>query len=198
MRVVRDFRAECIVEQNMTIGVFDMVINGTINSGSLLPALLHMKPSGVDTITEGTDLVYQLTFVKGDVYSQLDMVKNPHYAYALFHEILFLGRVPRFLTYERLPLLFDAMIEVCGMNFNTDHSVYEIIVAFLTRMKADPNIQKRLGGGGSSVLVPLKDVTTLATTVSSALLGSYFDSAVNSAIVNQSEQTTELEEIITR
>jgi hypothetical protein len=179
------------------IGIFDMVINDKTDVGLMLPAMLTMEPSSIESFSDGSDEYTKLTFVKGDVFCYTEIVESAELAYEPFNEIFFLGKVPEFLGYDLRPLLFDELESVCGMNFDTDHAMYEIMNAYLTRSAKDPLKQKRHAPASEGEqFVPLRNVSVLAQTTTSKLLGSYFDDTLNAAIVNHSDFTTEFEQTL--
>lgn len=186
-----------IEEHVVALAIFDMVINDKIYTGMFLPAIVRIEPSSVEPISIGTEQYYKLTLNKGDLFITTRIVKNPALAYAAFNENIYLGRMPDFLKYDKAPWIFDDMMEVCGMNFGVDHALFEILFAFLYRSKKDPNKQHRhTDMKDDPNFISLSHSPTLATSTMSKMLGSYFDDALDSALmVNKSDEPTELDEI---
>jgi len=181
----------------VSVGIFDIIINDKIETGLLLPAELRMKPSSTETQFIGADEFLVLTFVKGDVFCNTEIVRNQSIGYAVFNEFVYMGRLPRFLQYQDAPLLFDRTGDVCKINFGVDHAIIEILFAFLFRDDKDTNIQYRYTPMTSPPnFVSLSHGAQLAVSTLSKLSGPYFDDALNSALINQTDEPTELEEIL--
>lgn len=186
------------VEENVeALGVFDMTINDSIETGIFLPAIIYMEPSSVDAYNVGADSLTRLTFHKGDTFMYSEVVKDAELAYQIFHEFIEVGKAPNFIQYLDFAFIMDMLQSVTGLKFKVDHAAFEIIMSYLFRDPDDLSTQYRLTDMKKSPrLIPIRQVAVLAESTTSKLLGSYFDEAVDSALVNKAEESTELEEIM--
>lgn len=186
-----------VEESVLTMGIFDMVIDGNIETGYFLPAMIRMEPSGIDEVKTGAGAVVKLTLHEGDLFMTTEIVRNPTLAYSVFSEFIEYGKVPDFLTYTDKLFMFDIASEVTGMKFGVDHSIFEIIMAYIHRDSKDYSQHYRLTSMNQEpTQISLNQVPVLAESTTSKLLGSQFDAALDSAMVNKAEESSELEEIL--
>ena len=184
-------------EALIAMGIFDAVLNGQ-EVGFLIPATLRMEPSEMETVNTGDGSFLKATFYEGDVFMQKEVVQDSNVPYVMFSEFLDLGRLPDFFTYRQAPFMFDRATDITGVKFNVDHAVFEIVFAYLFRDSGDPGTQYRhTQMRKDPQFIPLQNAYNLGdTTTTSKLLGSYFDDSENSALVNQADRNTELDEIL--
>lgn len=83
-------------------------------------------------------------FHKGDKFIAYDTVmQQPFIAYATFVEFINNGRVPSFLSYNQMAVLFDNISRICNFNPRINHAVFEMIYAHLSRDPDNMNIKYR-------------------------------------------------------
>ena len=180
-----------------TLGIFEMVIDSNIKKGFLLPALITMVPHETySTTIDGIDY-YVGKFITGDKFmTSKTILKQGHIAYFMFLEFISLGNLPKFLGYEEVAFLFDKAVQMCGVKLNFNHSVFEMIYAHLFR---DPNdLTKKYRHTDMKKkpsFIELRSVTWGPDSTSSKLIGSYLGDGLNSALVNQADQPSELENL---
>jgi hypothetical protein len=181
----------------MTMGIFDMVINGSEETGMFLPSMIRIEPTTIEQTNIGPAAMYKLTLHKGDVFMRTETVKNGTLAYVIFDNFISLAKQPKFFDYRLMMFMFDVVIRTTGVSFNVDHAVFEMIFAYLCRDPDDPSKQYRHGSMRKDPLfVSLKHAATLTESTTSKLLGPYFDDALDSALINQADQTNEVEELL--
>jgi hypothetical protein len=183
----------------VTFGVFDMTINGVLEHGLLLPSILYLTPSNIEKVTnsEGT-VVYDLTFQKNDTFiATTTYVKMDSLVYVAFLEFIQLGKLPKFLNYDQAAFLMARLSKICGLRFDVNHAIVEIMLAHLFRDAKDPNIPyRRTNYKDPPKFIPLQQVSYGATSTTSKLLGSYLTDGLRSALVNQNDVNYEFEAII--
>lgn len=192
-----NFGALFVEEAIMSLAVFDMTINENIKTGFFLPAMIHIKPSVTEFVNVGANSMTKLTLYKGDQFMTTEVVRQSQLVYNIFSEFISLGRMPDFVKYQDTLFLFDIASELTGLKFEVDHVTFEVIMSYIHRDPDDLSVQYRLTDLSKDPrLIPLRQISVLAESTSSKLLGSFFDAATDSALVNKAEESTELEEIM--
>lgn len=184
-----------IGEDVMTLGVFDMVVDGEPHVW-FCPARIMMEPTAIDTVRIGGDVYYEAVFHKGDKFSDAEPVEDGMLAYATFRELLHLGRMPENIEYGDIPRMFDLMMEYNGIDFGVDRVMFEIISAYGTRSKRTPEKQHRHDLNGEWYWASLNDVSLMAQSTMSKLMGAEFDVSTNAAIVNPATESSGYEQVV--
>lgn len=176
------------------MAVFDYVDEGK-PGGMLLPGKIEMRPSSVETITEGSDKFDLLTFHKGDVFMVKDeVVKDDGVVYALVYEFIDSGKYPKFLTYEKLADFFKPMEEVSGVNLGVGRELFETLLAYLSRDDNDVSKEYRHTPMTKPPRVlPMRAGIHVGRSVTSKLIGSHFEDAMTSALVNENKVPSYIE-----
>lgn len=187
-----------IADDVRTLAIFELIIDDKHVTGCLLPAVINMEPSDTYFSTiDGVDYAI-LQFTKGDIFiSNTNIVRNPALAYAMFVEFISLGNMPRFLSYNDVAFMFDTASDICGMNFPVNHAVFEMIYSHLFR---DPNqltkAYRLTDMTEPPAFVQLRSVSYGPDTTTARLLGSYIGDGIDSSLVHQTEQRSELEDLL--
>lgn len=178
-----------------TIGVFHMEIDGKVSLGLLLTAMISMSPSDTYNETIDEDLYLVVELRKGDkIMVTNDIVRNDKLAYVLWVEFIALGRLPKFITYENIPWLFDKIAEVCDINFGINHVIFETLYSHLFR--DDKDIFKKYRHTDMKrppIFIGIRNVAYGPDDTMSKLLGSYSNASLNSALINKSDQASAIE-----
>lgn len=180
-----------------TLGIFEMLIDGTIKKGFLLPALITMMPHETYTTNiEGIDY-YVAKFITGNKFmASKTILKQGHIAYFMFLEFVSLGNLPSFLSYDETAFLFDRAVSICGVKLDFNHSIFEMIFAHLFRDSKDLTKKYRhTAMKNPPTFIELRSVTWGTDSTTSKLVGSYLGDGLNSALVNQADQPSELENL---
>lgn len=184
-----------------TVGVFDLVINDKIKTGWFMPAVIRVEPSEITSVMIGDKKYYKATLKKGDIFiKSTNIIKNQQIAYLIFLEMIYLGNQPMWMTYEKTAYVFDLVSEICGMGFPVNPVVFEFIFSQLYRSSKDTNLLYRQTDMKSEepVIVPLRALphATKSTSSKIILATSYFNDSVDSALINQNDEPSDIEEII--
>lgn len=186
-----------IGENVQALGVFALKVNDSIEGGFQLPAVITMEPTETydATIDEESYLVCVLR--KGDkLMNTLNVMQIEKIGYFMWCEFLSLGHFPRYINYENVLNLFDDLKEVTGRGTNANHAILEIIYAHLFRDAQDLNVKYRhTGMNKPPAHVTLRDVSYGPSSTLGRIGGSYTDTGVNSALLNQSDQNHEIEDL---
>lgn len=181
-----------------TIGVFDMLINGSIESGLMLPSVVEIVPDEISDVNIGGQEFVKLTLEKGSVF----LTDNTYVEYGNIAEILFgefnmRGRYPKFIEYEDTGFIWESIGSVTGVHYATSQSIFEMMAAYSARDKDDISIQYR----HTSRKKPPKyigyfDVTNLAESMSGRLNGAYAREGLNACLANASDTVSPMEEVL--
>lgn len=189
-----------VSENVQALGIFDMVIDGTVKSGMLLPAKITMKPNNIETILRDGERHLKLTFLKDDVFIvDTHVVQDEHIAYVMFYEFVYGGKVPKFMTYDQLGFIFEKAEEVTGIKFPTNSAVFEMMNGALHRDATDLNKFYRLTDMKKDPLrIPLRTVAHAATSTTTKIVGSYDNEGFDAALVNAADTPSEIENLLRR
>lgn len=187
-----------VSESVKALAIFDMTINGSIDSGMLLPAKVTMKPNNIENILRDGERFQKLTFTKDDVFIvDTHVVKDEHVAYVMFYEFVYGGKTPRFMTYDKIGFIFEEAVQVTGINFPTNSAVFEMMTAVLHRDPKDLTKFYRLTDMKSEPLrIPLRTVAHAATSTTTKIVGSYDNEGFDAALINAADIPSEIENLL--
>ena len=189
-----------IGEDVVSLGIFDMRINDTLDVGYNLPAKIAIRPSNIEIVSIEGDRFYKLTLLKDDVFiKNINIVQDGQLAYIIFYEQVYGGKIPKFTTYDNASRLFDVVGDVTGVKFNTDHVIFEMITAMLHRDKDDITEMYRLTSQTKPAAnIPLRLISHAATSTSAKIIGAYLDDGIDSALVNAADKQSDIEDLLRR
>lgn len=189
-----------VQETIITLGIFEMVIDETITVGYMLPAHIGMVPTETAEVSyKGQPCVHAVFYTNDLFIKSTEVVKNQGIAYVLFKEFVDLGKQPDFISYQQSAFMFDGIQRVSGVRFPVDHAIFEIIFSHLYRDLDQVTIPYRnTEMVKAPIRIPLSAVAHAATSTTAKIVGSYFDNGVNSALVNQADEPSSIENILRR
>lgn len=191
---------------NVISGVYAIVTEDLYYGVSLINAMIRIKPSNtVKTKINGVDYL-EFTFKENTVVIEsTTLVKTDTLVYRIYDEIISKGRVPWFVDYNDLGHIFDTAKSHANANIGLNSEVTELIVSMICRDKSDKTKYYRTTIESPEdlktkppVYIPLRSVIYAATNTTNKLAGSYFASAVGSALVSPAERTERLEHLLRR
>lgn len=165
-------------------------------------SLLELNPSRTKTIQINEVDYYQFEFDAYQVIIKTDnLVKRDNIIYNIFDEFLFKGKVPWYIEYEDLGKILDTAKEFANSDVSKNQDVIEFIVSMIARNKIDRTINIRHILNSYKDLhdisyVPLSSVFYSVNTTINKLSGSYFNDGIVSALVNKTDDTSEIEKIL--
>ena len=180
-----------------TLAVFEINI-GNESVGFFLPAVVEMKPSNVSFETINGDEYVKCEFTKGDVFmDNVNVVQNVNIAYAIFEEFIDSGRVPKFMKYKNLAFVFDIVKKITGSSIPAEHAAFEMIYSYLSRNPKNFRQMWRLTNMvGEPKYFKLKDVPHVAVSTTSKLISAYLKDSIAASMVNASEDSSDIEELL--
>ena len=186
-----------IGEKVRSLAIFDMIIDGQ-KTGYLLPAKISIEPLEIETVLIDGDRFLKLKLVNESVFiSNTKVVADEHLAYLIFYELIYIGRTPKFIDYENHAFIFDAVSEVTGIKFPTDHVVFEMMTEMLHRDPTDLSVLYRhTDMKGKPRTIPLNLVSQAALSTTSKIVGSYDEDGFDAALVNASDIPSDIEDLL--
>lgn len=182
------------------LGIFEAEVDGEkIPYYFRLPAMMSMHPSGVSKVRLHGDIpYYRFDFRPGDIFMEsMTIIKQDFILFAMFIEFIRMGNVPPFMTYDDFSTMFDSAQVTCGATLQVPHAILEIIIAFCARDRDNLTVKYRHTDMKKPlVFLALKDTTHIRDTTTPKLMGSHLMNGINNALVNQSTQRSELEDIL--
>ena len=177
------------------IGFCGMLINGTIKGGLTLAAVITIAPSEVydETIDDEAYLVAVLK--KNDVFlTTCDFIQNDKLGYILWNEFISSGKLPAYITYDNIHDLFVKIAKTTGISFGVNHAIFEMIYAESFRSQKDILTRYRnTDMKEEPIFIGLHDVAAGPNATIDRILGSYDKEGLTAALVNKSEQGSDLE-----
>lgn len=179
------------------LAIFEITI-GKESRGFFLPAIVRMKPSNVRFENVNGDEFLCCEFKKGDTFiADTDVVQNPNIAYVVFEEFIDGGRIPKFMRYDDLAFMFDVVKRITSSTIPAEHAAFEMIYAYLSRNPKNFREMWRLTQmAGNPQYFKLKDVPHVAVSTSSKLISAYLRDSIASSMVNASEDSSDIEELL--
>ena len=198
-RAYEKYKRLNVTDQVDTLAIFEVEISGE-RRGFFCPASVIMCPSLVEYVTEEGQDYLKATFSYGDTFiKQKRVVKNEHIAYIVFTEFVEKGQIPRYMKYEDLAYLFDTVVRITGCELPAEHATFEMIYSYLSRSKNNVRIPYRLTTMEESPLfLKLKDVPHAASSTTAKLIGSYLNDSIATSMVNASEDSSDIEDLLRR
>ena len=182
-----------------TIGIFKMIINGKIESQLFIPAIIDIEYSSIeDEVTDKGREFHILTLLKGDkLMTSTELMVNNRLGYVLFYEFVHMGHYPEMVNYTNIATLFDYISDFLGISFGVDHSILEIMFAQLFRDPSKINKVYRLTDMKKEPeVIPMRDIAHSARSVTGRLVGNYLSNTLDSVVVNKSDNSSEVENLL--
>lgn len=186
-------------EETSVLAIFQMNVEGEKEPFNMfLPAILPMRPSSITQQKLDDVPYYVLGFKKGDIFiSMMSIVKQSFVISKIFIEFMRNGNMPPFMSYDQMATVFDLAQITCGVKLPVPHAVMEMMVAHCARDSKNLNLKYRLSSMKEPpVFLGLRNITNVRDSTTSKVVGSYMMEGINSSIVNQSQQRSEIEDLL--
>ena len=182
-----------------TLGIFQVEVKGEeVPYNLLLPAILSMKPSATEQ-RKINDIEYLIcSFVAGDIFLEsMTIIKQNFVLSKMFIEFIRNGNMPPWLTYDQMGPIFDVAQVMCGASLPVPHAILEMMVSHCSRDPDKLSVKYRYTNQKKQpVFLGLRDTTNVRDSTTSRLVGSYVMDGINASIVNQSQQRSEVEDLL--
>lgn len=184
-------------ESIKTLALFDMLLDGT-QVGYFLPAKISITPHAIETVMKDGVRFLKATLIKHNVFiANTKIVADQQLAYLIFYELIYSGHTPRFINYDNNGFIFDVVSKVTGIQFPTDHVVFEMMTAMLHRSSDDLNVLYRHTDMKKPPrIIPLRMVSHAALSTTSKIVGSYDEDGIDAALVNASDVPSDIEDLL--
>lgn len=180
-----------------SLGIFKMVINGKYSCGLQLPAIITIKPVSTEWTTIDDEKFLVAYLDRGSqLLTTLNLLHNDKVYFSTWREFLSVGHLPLYVNYNNIAFLFDNLKETTGRDINIDHSVLEIIYSHLFRDMSDLNVfYRHTPMNKEPAHISLKTVSYGPSGTFAKIAGSYAQDGYNSALLNQADRNSELEDL---
>lgn len=186
------------------VGFFMVVDDNNNFAVSSIPAMIRTEP---DRITKTTIDDVPYTTLHFDVGSRIvantDVIIDDNLVHRVYSELLALGRIPFYYSYESATKFFLETKKYNGYELGSNPVLWEYIIATMAR---DPEDAARLyksnpavGSGGNvapPAYVGLNDVSMGATDVINRQGGSYAKEGLTASLVDPSTRSERMESIL--
>lgn len=186
------------IDENVhALAIFSIRIDDKIDGGLQLPAIITIEPTETYETTIDEEHYLVCVLKKGDkIMNTMSVMQIEKIGYFMWREFLSLGRMPSYLTYQNVVGLMDDLKEITGRGTNGNHTILELIYAHLFRDAKDLNIKYRhTTMTQPPAHVTLRDVSYGPSSTLGRIAGSYTDTGINSALLNQADQNHEIEDL---
>jgi hypothetical protein len=186
------------------VGICAIVLEDKYFMSAMICAPIRTEPTLINTVIIDDVEYLELQYEPGDrVISSLKLVMIDNLMYRIYDEIIAKGRVPWYIGYDELGMLFDTSKKHAGVTVGSTPAVLEIIVSTICR---DSNDLKRYYRQivetkeeitqNPPTIVPLRNVSYGATNTIAKITGSRFDEGMTSAIVNPGDRVERSERVL--
>lgn len=187
-----------IIEDKIrALGIFDIEIDGKIEAGICIPAVITIDPVDIYETTKNDVRYLVCELHKGSQFvCNMEVLVDSDIPYYIWTEFLSLGNAPEFMTYDIFTSLFDNTAYYCGKGLQANHAIYEVVVSYIHRDADDINkFYRHTNMNKPPLLVNIRDIAHSTTTTHSRIVGSFGDAGRTSALLHQSEENHPLEDL---
>lgn len=187
-----------VTDVTETIGVAELIIDEKYVSHLQFLAKIRIGSTDVQfKVHDGVEYAI-IHLTHGDAFMLNDTVlQQESILYGTYVETITRGNYPYWFTYEEKAKFFDLAQISTGTKIPVDHSIFEAIYSYLTRLKDNRNIQYRnTDMTKPEVTIPLRDVGYATNSTTARLQGSYYSQGLNASLLHESEERQPFEDIM--
>jgi hypothetical protein len=180
-------------------GLFGLILEdgtyGFVNANTMIT----ISPYKHDIIKIDGIPYYQFYFYKDSLLIPTrNTVKDDLLMFPLLDEVLLQGKVPWYMNYEDLGKIFDTASDYAGSRVSNSMATIELIAAFVGRDNSDLKTPYRhvFMNNKEVSFVGLRNVYLSAPGTVNKLAGNYATEAIVSALVNESKEMSDIEEVL--
>jgi len=179
------------------------VVDESFNYGVVAaPVMMTISPDNVTDVMVDGVINKALVINKGSVFvTNRNLIRNDKFMHNLFDEFFLQGKVPWYITYDKLSDIFIEAKKYANSNVGNDTLAIEIIASIISRDSKNKTMGYRhtLKKSGSKVMpsyVGLNNVYYSYDNTLSKVMGGYFSTGVTTAIVNRETETNKVSELL--
>ena len=181
-----------------------MVTDDGFYGVSTVNAMIRITPTSINTIKVDGDTYYEFLFEPGAVMiPNLNLLCNDVLTYYVFDEFFAKGKVPWYIGYDDIGSIFDTSNKHAGINFGQSREIIEMVASIIARSpKNRYEMYRHFLEKPEQLLsnppayVPLGAIQFTATNTTAKIGGSYTKDGLVSALVNPSERTERIENLL--
>jgi hypothetical protein len=164
---------------------------------SNIPAMVYTSPVIINerTVNEAEYVVFEYGS-NSPIINDITVLKNNILTEALFQEFIINGKMPWFIEYEDVIVMFKNMVKYAASAIGENHVSSELITSYIARSKKDIKLFHRNAPNDEYIFAPLDDVFYSANSTFAKLAGNYFSDAIISAIKQPEKSPTKLEKLL--
>lgn len=179
-----------------TLGIFQLIINNKQMANLILTNMVTTIPSDIDN---NSDEEYTLChFKKGDILiDNTSVIKSPDILYKIFHNFIFLGKFPKFLTYDELSTIFNQSVKVNDMYLPIGKEIFELMISHISRDEKDlTKFYRHTDMKKLMSLIGLNNITYAPSSTTSKILGSYLEDGMTGALIDEKHNSDPIEDLL--
>lgn len=192
--------------ETQIVGIFAICVDDQFYGVSIANAMMRIEPTNTTTVDINGEEYYEFSFEAGStVVSSVGLVKVDTLVYLIYDEFVAKGHVPWYMSYIDLGKLFDTSLHHAGVKLGANHAILELIASVIARDPDDRTKYYRQTVKSMEevlarppAMIPFRSVTFGATNTTAKLMGAYFDEGITSALVNPSQRSEKIEELLRR
>jgi hypothetical protein len=189
-----------------TIGIMAWTVDDKYYSVWEINAMCQLTPTSTVKTWINDDEYYEFYFEPGStVLKSIDLVKVDTLTFKIYDEMFSKGRIPWFLSYDDMGMIFDTADKHAGAKVGKNREVTELMVSLIARQPQDRHMLYRHVKGTLAEMkktlpafIALRNVTYSATNTVNKLGGSYFEQGVISALNSPSQRVEPIEDLLRR
>ncbi|MBN22761.1 MAG: hypothetical protein CL678_15860 [Bdellovibrionaceae bacterium] len=189
-----------------TVAIFGITVQDKYLGVSCTVSNIRLDPSSIGVVECEDGDYHEFSFETGaTVFVYTDLVQVDTLPYSISSEFIDKGKVPSYLTYDDTVKLFDTSGDFTGMTVGANHALAEMVCSVIFRQQDDLGkyYRKIAEEPGSKrvpapAVVPNRSVAWGATNTTAKLTGAYFSEGLTSALINPSERSEQIEELLRR
>lgn len=181
-----------------TLGMMACIFDDKYLTSLNFLAVVKMEPTEyAEEVIDGNPYL-RMTFHTGDTFiDSTDVVRSADIIYAVWMEFITRGHPLFSFGYFDYALVFDRVREMTGSGIGVDRSLFELVVAHLTKDANDLFKPYRLTDmTGPFRLVPLRSVSYAPDSTSARLIGSYREDGYISSLNTEATESQPFENLL--
>lgn len=186
-----------IGEEISTYGVV-AIVDAKGNYGVLnINTVISTIPDYIESILINDIEHKKFHYSKGSVFiKNTKVVMKSSASLKAFDEFILKGKIPFYMDYVGLGTWLDNVKKHGGNALGDNATVIELLVSIISRDDKDPKIPFRLSKKKKPYFVDLQNIYYSVHGVVDKLSGSYFKEGLISALTNDAENLTQVEQIL--
>lgn len=186
-----------------SLAVFAIIVEDRYYSFSMVTSMMRLTPTDRYEIMVGDDAYTIFEFDKGaTITPNRQLVMRDTLIYNTWQLFINQASRPWFITEEHISELFEEAKKWTGVQLGGNPAILQTVIATTTRNAANLDQQYRHAlieePAAASEAVPLRSIIFGPSNTLSRTNGPYFSEGLPTALVNQSDRSEPLEEMIRR